>query len=105
MPIPTSPMVMRSVYLPEDMDLRLRQVAFTLRRSKADIIRAFVSRGLRELPSNIDNSSAPEKAKVLNQIFAELEPTSEQERLAFEADREKIAENIEESPGQRSDAA
>jgi hypothetical protein len=98
-------MVMRSVYLPEDMDLRLRQVAFALRRPKADLIRAFVSRGLRALPGDIDSSTSS-KAVVLDQILAELGPISEQERLAFETDKKQLAEAVNAQPyAKQKDAA
>jgi hypothetical protein len=106
MSIQSAPMVMRSVYLPEDMDLQLRQIGFILRRSKADLIRAFVSSGLSALPQNLNKASRSERARVVRQIFGDSVPDSTRERLAFEADTERVSQNASEpSRRQVRDAA
>jgi Arc/MetJ-type ribon-helix-helix transcriptional regulator len=44
----TSTLVLRSVYLPADMDEQLRTLAFRKRRSKSDVIREFIQLGLQQ---------------------------------------------------------
>lgn len=41
-------MVLRSFYLPPDMDEALRNIAFTEHRTKADVIRQFIEAGLQQ---------------------------------------------------------
>jgi len=43
---PEGNMVLRSVYLPEEVDDRLRALAFLQNRSKGDLVREFVQAGL-----------------------------------------------------------
>lgn len=62
-------MVMRSVYLTESLDERLRSASFKLRRSKGDLIREFVDQGLSRLQAehaDIVTTSKP----VLSQALA-----------------------------------
>lgn len=42
----TNPFVLRSVHFPPELDDELRQLAFDLRRPKADLIRSFIGAGL-----------------------------------------------------------
>lgn len=62
-------MVMRSVYLPPEMDSSLRALAFQLRLSKADLIRAFVASGMqsvqRRLGPNPDEAAIAKTAVAL----------------------------------------
>ena len=99
MPKTPSPMVMRSVYLPEDMDLRLRQVAFLLRKSKADLIRAFVGHGLARVP-DLDRISTAEIDKLTGAIFSVDPDTSPQEDAAFLVDSDRVTASTEEAGGQ-----
>jgi len=46
---PEGNLVLRSVYLPEELDSRLRNIAFLRGRSKGDIIRDVVREGLKRL--------------------------------------------------------
>jgi predicted DNA-binding protein len=46
-------MVMRSIYLPPEMDERLRTISFVTRRSKADLIRQFVNQGMVNLVESL----------------------------------------------------
>ena len=55
-------MVMRSVYLPPEMDSALRSLAFQLRLSKADLIRAFVASGMKEVQRRL--GSHPDEAAI-----------------------------------------
>jgi Ribbon-helix-helix protein, copG family len=55
-------MVMRSVYLPPDMDEALRNLAFQLRLSKADLIRAFVAGGLNNAVRSL--GPKPDEARI-----------------------------------------
>jgi len=48
MPDMVEPMVLRSFHLPQSMEDELRGVAFTLRCSKADLLRYFISRELSQ---------------------------------------------------------
>ena len=50
------PMVLRSVHLPPEMDEQLRSLAFAMRLSKADLIRAFVEEGLVALTRDLGES-------------------------------------------------
>jgi hypothetical protein len=58
----TPSMVMRSVYLPPDMDEALRNLAFQLRLSKADLIRAFVVGGLNNVARGL--GPTPDEARI-----------------------------------------
>jgi hypothetical protein len=74
-------MVMRSVYLPPDMDESLRNLAFQLRLTKADLIRAFVAAGL----NNVVGSLGPRPdeariAKVAEALSAGRLPEAERQR-------------------------
>ncbi|MBV8034136.1 hypothetical protein [Roseateles sp.] len=55
-------MVMRSVYLRPEMDAELRNLAFQLRVSKADLIRAFVAEGLKEMQRHL--GANPDEQKI-----------------------------------------
>jgi|ERR1700760_1576929 hypothetical protein len=96
----SSPMVMRSVYLPEEMDFRLRQVAFFMRKSKADLIRAFVGHGLAALP-NLERTPAPEIDRLIYSIFRADSDSSSQEDAAFRADSDKVTAPDDEAEGER----
>jgi predicted DNA-binding protein len=46
---PEGNMVLRSIYLPEELDSRLRSIAFLQGRSKGELVRELVSEGLERL--------------------------------------------------------
>lgn len=97
------PMVMRSVYLPEEMDLRLRQVAFFMHRSKADLIRAFVARGLSSVPSNIGSLGAHEREHAVARILSDRQGESASEQSAYDTDVNRVAEASEQSTAEVSE--
>ena len=49
MPESASTMVLRSFHIPQDLEDKLRSLAFQLRCPKADLVRHFVAKGLDEL--------------------------------------------------------
>lgn len=57
---PEGNMVMRSVYLPEELDNRLRAVAFLHNRSKGDLIRELVQAGLGRMEEEVRLASVAE---------------------------------------------
>ena len=59
---PDGNMVLRSVYLPEEMDNRLRAVAYLHTRSKGDLIRELVQMGLKRLEEETILASQAEPA-------------------------------------------
>jgi hypothetical protein len=88
-------MVMRSIYLPPEMDERLRTISFVTRRSKADLIRQFVDEGMVNLASRLRN--VPEKdfdQKARELVPAEAAERAKEEREAFEKDIERLQEYI-----------
>jgi hypothetical protein len=65
-------MVMRSVYLPLGMDQELRSLAFTLGRSKGDLIREFVDAGLEKLRASPPPAIAAVRDSVVGVIESAL---------------------------------
>lgn len=68
-------MVMRSVYLPEQLDKRLKNIAFLLDRSKGDLIREFVATGLVQLEGKVRLRADAEPA-IRHVLERELQGTS-----------------------------
>lgn len=66
----TRPMVLRSLNLPAEMDDQLRNLAFVLRRPKADLIRLFVDRGLIDM---LDRLGPRPTEADLQQVANELQ--------------------------------
>jgi len=50
---PEGNLVLRSVYLPEEIDERLRAIAFVTGRSKGDLIRDILREGLKRLEDDV----------------------------------------------------
>jgi hypothetical protein len=89
-------MVMRSVYLPPDMDEALRNLAFQLRLSKADLIRAFVAGGLNDVVRRLGPKPDEARiAKVAAALGAGRLPEAERRRsqVAMERFRAAAAES------------
>jgi predicted DNA-binding protein len=85
-------MVMRSVYLPPEMDESLRNLAFQLRLSKADLIRAFVSSGLNQVAQSLGSQPDEERvAAVAQQLSAGRLPVAEQQRSQVAVERFRAA--------------
>jgi hypothetical protein len=92
-------MVMRSIYLPLEMDERLRTISFVTRRSKADLIRQFVNEGMVNLASRL--RKVPEKdfeQAARESVPAETASRAKEEREAFEKDIERLREYINRQP-------
>jgi len=85
-------MVMRSVYLPPDMDEALRNLAFQLRLSKADLIRAFVAGGLNNVVLSLGPKPDEARiAKVAEGLAAGRLPEAEERRSRVSMERFKAA--------------
>jgi len=54
---PEGNLVLRSVYLPEELDSRLREFAFLQGRSKGDLIREAIEQGLRRIEERVVRES------------------------------------------------
>jgi hypothetical protein len=92
-------MVMRSIYLPPEMDERLRTISFVTRRSKADLIRQFVNEGMVNLASRL--RKVPEKdfeQAARESAPAETASRAKEEREAFEKDIERLQKYIDRQP-------
>ena len=92
-------MVMRSIYLPPEMDERLRTISFVTRRSKADLIRQFVDEGMVNLASRL--RKVPEKdfeQTARESVSAEMASRTKEETEAFEKDIERLREYIKRDP-------
>jgi len=50
---PEGNLVLRSVYLPEELDGRIRAIAFLTGRSKGDLIRDVLREGLERIEGNV----------------------------------------------------
>jgi hypothetical protein len=61
-------MVLRSIYLPVELDDDLRGIAFRNRRSKGDLIREFVADGLERMAA-ADNKREPEPRRGLAELL------------------------------------
>jgi hypothetical protein len=93
-------MVMRSIYLPLQMDEKLRTISFVTRRSKADLIRQFVNEGMVNLASRL--RKVPEKdfeQAARESVSEEMASRAKEEREAFEKDIERLQEYINRQPG------
>ena len=72
------PMVLRSVHLPPEMDEQLRSLAFAMRLSKADLIRAFVDKQLGALRRDLgDRPSEQALAEAALSLRAGTLPESQ----------------------------
>lgn len=57
-------MVLRTVYLPQELDARLRKLAFSRSESKAELMRTFIVQGLDQLKANGEVALADDTRKV-----------------------------------------
>ncbi|MCJ2014196.1 hypothetical protein [Methylobacterium sp. J-076] len=69
-----SNLVLRSVYLPDDLDQELKVVAFHEDRSKNDIMREVLQAGLRTLRAEGDRRFVRQKPAKLRAQPVKLEP-------------------------------
>ncbi|HJU16734.1 MAG TPA: ribbon-helix-helix protein, CopG family [Stellaceae bacterium] len=97
MPEDDSPLVLRSINLPLDMDERLREVAFRLRRSKSEVIRWCIERGLRELGAGADNQAEPERALTTLPETEIQKKYSESEQKQWNDDYRRLSESLPQS--------
>jgi predicted DNA-binding protein len=92
-------MVMRSIYLPLEMDERLRTISFVTRRSKADLIRQFVDDGMMNLASRLRRVREEDFERAARESGSgEAVSRAKEEREAFERDIERLQEYINRHP-------
>src|SRR5712671_6950852 len=98
-PIMANGMVMRSIYLPPEMDERLRTISFVTRRSKADLIRQFVNQGMVNLVASLRQVPADNFEQAARELVSdETASRAKEEREAFEKDIERLQEYIDRHP-------
>ena len=96
----SSGMVMRSIYLPSEMDERLRTISFVTRRSKADLIRQFVDEGLVHLAARLRKVKEEDFEQAAREpVSPETASRAKEEREAFEKDLERLQEYISRNSG------
>jgi predicted DNA-binding protein len=95
-------MVLRSVHLPPEMDERLRTLAFSLRVSKADLIRGFVAKELERIEREFGRELSERDRERLLQSLGSSAELPEPERRRGEETMRRMRVAAEESALSRS---
>jgi hypothetical protein len=93
-------MVLRSLNMPVDLDDQLRAAGFVLRRSKSDLIRLFVSDGLKSLMKKSKSAREDRIKDLVESIYDGIDDTavSTAERAQFLEDLQKMRRVIARHP-------
>src|SRR5262245_8967070 len=93
-------MVLRALNMPPELDDQLRAVAFVLRRSKSDLIRLFVSDGLKSIKKTLKSGREEQIKDIVQSIFNGIDnnAASMAEPVQFLEDLQKMRRVIAGDP-------
>ncbi|HZU51573.1 MAG TPA: CopG family transcriptional regulator [Sphingomicrobium sp.] len=83
-------MVLRTVYLPLDLDRELRQLAFSRDVSKADLIRDFIHQGLGNVEASGEKTLAAKVQERIREHNSAIETAAGSKRT-FSGSKEKTS--------------